>query len=166
MNLLIMFSETISGNTVNSIKTSSVFEVSDIISFISIIVTAIGFVFTYLGLKREYSLAIIKEKNLHATKEMKATLDFSFLFLDSYMKSIVKAMEYQNDKKSKTEKEFKELAKEFRNLKDKLGNMILKFGSVQSVKIWSYFEHNFSEILGEHDNNNHYVIAILTIIIA
>lgn len=163
MELLILLSETISNNTVQSVSSSLEFDGSD---FISLLVTVFGFIITYFSLKKEYNLAIIKEKNLHATNEMKETLDFSFSFLDSYMKSIVKAMEFQNNKNSENRKEFKESAKEFHDLKKKLNDMILKCGSLQSVKIWSYFEHNFSEILGEHDNNNHYVIAILTIIIA
>lgn len=92
-------------------KLTSTFRTGDFINIMSILITLIGFIVTYKCLKKEYNLAIIKEKNLYATNEMKETLDFSFLLLNYYMKAIVKAMEYQNNKNPKNEREFKDLAK-------------------------------------------------------
>ena len=70
---------------------------------ISVFVTIIGFVITYRCLKKEYSLAIFKEKSLYATKEIKEALDLSYDLFWAYADYIFFLKE-NSDKNSIKEK--------------------------------------------------------------
>lgn len=127
------------GTNMRSEETMQILQISDIISILSVFVTIIGFVITYKCIKREYNLAILKEKNLYATKEMKDALDLSYDLFWAYA-DYVYFLESNSDKDKIEEKEKK--VEKFQNIRNSLRQLIIKYGSIQSIKLWSYFEHN------------------------
>ena len=153
------------------VESTSTFQIGDLINLFSTLITVLGFVITYKCLKKEYNLAIIKEKNLYATNEMKDALNPSYELLWTYMRAFAYGIELKSE--CNNQKKFIGEAKKFRALRDELGKMIVKFGSLKSVKLWTHFEHNIisigdenGSVITEHENSNYYIISVLILIIA
>lgn len=147
-----------------------IFQMNDIISLLSTLITVLGFFITYKCLKKEYSLAIKKEKTLYATNEMKEALEVSHELLWTYMRMFAYKIELEKDF-SVQERLLKEV-KRFAELRERLGKMIINFGTMESVKLWAYFEHNFlsmtdsnGSIFSKHEYNNYYIMSVLILIV-
>ena len=144
-------------------------EFDNIVSLFSVLVTIVGFFITYSLLKKEYSFAILKEKNIKAADEMKETLDTSFQLLLLYINLHKYTIKETIDKKS-----FDRDKRNLSEYREKLTYSILKYGSLNSVKLWTHIEYNLISIgVGEndvpfvqHENNNHYIIATLMLLIS
>lgn len=130
-------------------------QVSDIISIFTLSVTVAGFYITYKLMKKEYSLAIINEKNILAANELKEALNHAYDLLISYMEYTVRKDEAS--------------LKRFHKMREKIQLLVVRHGSNNTMKIWSYFSYNLMPEDGSdfmiHENSNYYIIAVLLLLI-
>lgn len=148
--------------TQDSLQTTYSLPFNYIVDMIQIFVTIIGLIVTYLSLKRQFELSVLKEKTLNANKEMKEALNLSDEFYELYtdfLASLNKSSDIDDNKIG--------IAKRFNETRNKLRELIMEFGSLNTVKLWAHFDHNFVSKVEDNVNEcKYWGLAVLLLIIS
>lgn len=124
-------------NILNYKKLTMSLDIGDVvIGLLTILVTVIGYIITYKCLKKGYKLDSISKRRLNAATEMKESLEYTYKFFGSYIED---TFTLNKDPASLNETDFN-------NLRKKLTSLIIKYGFLDSIKLWSYIEYNFVSI--------------------
>ncbi len=113
------------------VETLSTFQIGDLINLLSTLITVLGFVITYNCLKKEYNLAIIKEKNLYATNEMKEALNLSYELLRTHIRAFAYGIELKSG--CNNQKKFIREAKKLRDLRNDCKIRFFKIGKIMDI---------------------------------